>query len=77
MSLRLPQLNARELIALPERAGFVRQYQDSSHLYLRDRHGLTTSVPIHPGDVKRGLVHKILFRDCRLTRSQVLKLLKK
>jgi len=53
------------------RAGFELTHQDSSHAYFRHPTTTrTTSVPIHPGDVKRGLVHKILFKDCGLTRQQ-------
>ena len=36
--------------------------------------GRTTCVPVHPGDVKRGLVMKILMKDCGLTMSDVKKL---
>jgi hypothetical protein len=32
-------------------------------------------VPIHPGDVKRGLVRKILFKDCALSLRDVQRLL--
>ena len=76
MSVRLPSFKPRELVALLKRAGFVEAYQDSSHLYLHhpatDR---TTCVPMHLGDVKRNLVHKILFKDCGLTMRDVRKLL--
>jgi len=77
MSVRLPSFKARELVALLRRAGFVPAHQDSSHLYLRSpASGRTTCVPMHPGDVKRGLVRKILFKDCALTQRQVQSLLK-
>ena len=60
MSERLPSFKPRELVALLKRAGFQTAYQDSSHLYLRHPdNGRTTCVPIHPGDVKRGLALKI------------------
>jgi predicted RNA binding protein YcfA (HicA-like mRNA interferase family) len=76
MSGRLPSLKPRELVALLKRAGFLPVYQDSSHFYLRHpTTGQTTCVPMHSGDVKRNLVHKILFKDCGLSRSQVQKLL--
>lgn len=76
MSVRLPSLKPRDLVALLRRAGFLEVHQDSSHLYLRHPSTeRTTCVPIHPGDVKRNLVRKILFKDCGLTMTQVQKLL--
>jgi predicted RNA binding protein YcfA (HicA-like mRNA interferase family) len=76
MSVRLPSLKPRELAALLKRAGFQEAYQDASHLYLRHPiTGRTTCVPMHPGDVKRNLVQKILFKDCGLTTAQVRRLL--
>ena len=76
MSRRLPSFKPRELVALLKRAGFLPPYQDSSHLYLRHpSRGRTTCVPMHPGDVKRNLVHKILFKDCGLGLSEVRRLL--
>jgi len=76
MSLRLPSFKPRELVSLLKRAGFVETHQDSSHLYLRHAQSRrTTCVPIHPGDVKRNLVRKILFKDCGFTMAQIQKLL--
>jgi predicted RNA binding protein YcfA (HicA-like mRNA interferase family) len=75
MSERLPSFKPRELIALLKRAGFQTVYQDSSYLYLRHpATGRTTCVPIHPGDVKRGLAMKILFKDCGLAMGDVKRL---
>jgi predicted RNA binding protein YcfA (HicA-like mRNA interferase family) len=76
MSARLPAFKPRDLVALLKRAGFQIAYQDSSHLYLRHPgDGRTTCVPMHPGDVKRGLAHKILFQDCGLTLRELQRLL--
>ncbi len=76
MSRRLPSFKPRELVGLLKRAGFLETYQDSSHLYLRHPNtGRTTCVPMHPGDVKRNLVRKIMFKDCGLTMADVRRLL--
>ena len=76
MSIRLPSFKPRELVALLKRGGFHEVYQDSSHLYLRHPDtGRTTCVPMHPGDVKRNLVRKILLKDCGLTMRDVQSLL--
>ena len=75
MSERLPSFKPRELIALLKHAGFQTAYQDSSHVYLRHpAAGRTTCVPMHAGDVKRGLAMKILFKDCGLTMADVKRL---
>jgi predicted RNA binding protein YcfA (HicA-like mRNA interferase family) len=75
MSERLRSFKPRELIALLKRAGYATAYQDSSHMYLRHPvTGRTTCVPVHPGDVKRGLAMKILFKDCGLTMGDVKRL---
>lgn len=76
MSVRLPSFKPRDLVGLLRRAGFQDVHQDSSHLYLRHpSSGRTTCVPMHPGDVKRNLVRKILLKDCGLTLRDVQRLL--
>ena len=58
---RLPTLNARQVIQALHRAGFERGHQRGSHLVFI--HPLTehsTTVPIHPGDLRRDLVRQIL-----------------
>lgn len=58
---RLPSLTAAQVVKALERGGFQRVHQRGSHLYLchmgRD---LITTVPIHPGDLPRGLMKKII-----------------
>lgn len=76
MSARLPQLTSRDLIALLRRAGFEVNASSPKHIALSHPDGRHTEVPAHPGDVKRGLMHKILFKDCRLMRGDVQRLLR-
>ncbi len=58
---RLPQVRPQELINALRRKGFVYVKQIGSHRILVDeKRDLQTSVPIHPGDVGRGLLKKIL-----------------
>jgi predicted RNA binding protein YcfA (HicA-like mRNA interferase family) len=60
MSL-LPGVRPLELVAALERAGFVRHHQKGSHLYLwHEGKRRMTAVPMHPGEVHRGLVRAIL-----------------
>ena len=76
MSARLPQFTSRDLVALLRKAGFQEKASSPKHIALAHPDGRHTEVPAHPGDVKRGLAHKILFKDCRLTRGDVQRLLR-
>ena len=61
MSNRLPQVKPKELIRVLERMGFLLRRQTGSHAVFR--HPDTKSivvVPVHPGDIKRGLLYGIL-----------------
>jgi predicted RNA binding protein YcfA (HicA-like mRNA interferase family) len=61
MSGRLPSVNAREVLGALKRAGFQELHQKGSHQYLwHPSKKLLTGVPMHPGDLGRGLVRKIL-----------------
>ena len=72
---RLPNLNARKVVAALKHAGFVEDGQRGSHLYFwHEQKRLTTSVPIHGGDLKRGLMKKII-QQSGLTEEQFRKLL--
>lgn len=72
---RLPAVRPRELVAALERAGFVRHHQKGSHLYLwYPERSRMTVVPMHPGDVHRGLLRTIL-KQADLTEAEFLDLL--
>ena len=58
---RLPQINPRKLVGVLKKAGFEEYNQKGSHLILVDEErDLQTSVPMHSGDIGRGLLKKIL-----------------
>jgi len=58
---RLPTLNARQVVQALKRGGFVKTGQRGSHLFLHHpATGRLTGVPIHPGDLRRGLVRQII-----------------
>lgn len=61
MTEHFPTLTAREISRALEKLGFVFDRQHGSHAYFR--HPVTTRiavVPVHPGDVKRGIVFAII-----------------
>ena len=58
---RLPSLTAIQVVKALERGGFQRENQKGSHLFLHHPgRGALTTVPIHPGDLPRWLMKKII-----------------
>ena len=75
MMSRLPQLNPRKLVTALKKAGFEECHQKGSHLILVDEEkDLQTSVPMHSGDIGRGLLKKIL-KQAGLTEEKFRELL--
>jgi predicted RNA binding protein YcfA (HicA-like mRNA interferase family) len=72
---RLKQIKPRELVDALKQAGFEEYDQKGSHLILVDEErDLQTSVPIHTGDIGRGLLKKIL-KQAKLTEEEFIELL--
>lgn len=72
---RLPQVRPRQVVNALKRRGFVDGGYDGSHRILVDEErDLQTSVPVHPGDVGRGLLKKIL-KQAEITEEEFRKLL--
>ena len=59
---RLPSCTAHDVDRLLARQGFVAKHQRESHRYYRSpiTGKIVTSVPMHPGDLNRSLLKKIL-----------------
>lgn len=61
MGERLGQVNLQEFVRALEKLGFVVRRQTGSHLILRHPDTKrTVSIPIHAGDIKRGLLFGLL-----------------
>ncbi|HEY4480384.1 MAG TPA: type II toxin-antitoxin system HicA family toxin [Candidatus Paceibacterota bacterium] len=72
---RLPQVNYRKVISALKRAGFEEYNQIGSHLILvNEAENLQTSIPIHSGDIGRGLLKKIL-KQAKISEEEFRKLL--
>lgn len=72
---RLPNLNARKIVQALKRAGFVVERQTGAHFILRHPvTRLTTCVPWHGTDVKRGLM-KAILQQAGLTEDEFRELL--
>jgi predicted RNA binding protein YcfA (HicA-like mRNA interferase family) len=74
MSTRLPAITPRKMRRVVERAGFVFHHQRGSHAYFRHKDGRWTTIPMHPGDLPRGIVRRIL-KDIGLSEEEFRKLL--
>jgi predicted RNA binding protein YcfA (HicA-like mRNA interferase family) len=76
MSPRLPAVRPREVIRALERAGFFLHHSTGSHRFFKhtDRPGRIVTVPVHPGDLKRGVLASIL-KQAGLTPEEFLGLL--
>lgn len=71
---RLPQLTAHDLVRFLNSQGFVEDRQSGSHLTLwHEGRQVAVTIPIHSGDVGRGLVAKIL-KDAGFTIEDYLRL---
>ena len=58
---RMPQVTARELVRFLKSQGFVEDRQSGSHLTLwHDARKVAVTIPMHGGDVGRGLAVRIL-----------------
>lgn len=67
---RLPTAKPREVVTALRKAGFVEHHQRGSHLYLwHPTKRRMTAVPMHPGDLHRGLLKRILIQ-ASLTEDQ-------
>lgn len=72
MSSRLPQVKPKELIRALERMGFVLRRQTGSHAIFRHPETKNIAVvPIHPKDIKRGLLYGIL-KQAAITEEEFL-----
>ncbi len=72
---RLPQIDAARLVRALKRGGFFEHEHRGSHLTLKNpMTGARTTVPVHGGDVKRGLLKQIL-KQAGLTEAQFRKLM--
>ncbi len=71
----MPMLTARVLIAALLRAGFIIVRQKGSHVFLKNLvTKRVTSVPLHAGDLPKGLVGAII-KQAGFTLKQFLKFL--
>ena len=59
--MRIPMLKPKELVRALEKIGFEAIRQTGSHLVMGNRKtGKMTTIPMHCGDLKRGLVQGVI-----------------
>ena len=71
---RIPILSGDEFVKLMERAGFVWDHTEGSHMILIGPRGRRLSVPRH-GELGRGIM-RALIRDAGLTRDDFMGLIR-
>lgn len=75
MTERLPAIKPRQLIRVLEHKGWkLHRVKGSHHVFVHPMNPKPITVPVHPGDLKRGLVAGVL-KDAGISREEFLKLL--
>ena len=73
----IPLMNAREVVSVLKKLGFVFKRQVGSHMFFEHPDGRTTVIPNHPGEeIDRGLLNKIIKHDIQITREEFIRLIK-
>ena len=72
---KLPQVRPKDLVRALEKAGFNKDRQDGSHVFLKHPDGRLTSVSIHPKPIPKGTLRAIL-RQTKIKTEDLIKLLK-
>ena len=57
---RPPQVRPKDLVKALLKAGFIKNHQTGSHVYLKHPDGRLTSVSVHPGTIPTGTMRAIL-----------------
>lgn len=74
---KLPIVNAKQLIKVFHKLGFIEARQKGSHKFFKHPDGRATAIPIHSGnDLGKGLLRKILH-DIKISPDEFQKFLKK
>jgi len=76
MSNRLPTIRTREMARLLEQLGFVLERQRGSHAFYFHPDRRRTMIPMHSGDLPRGIMKQIL-KDIQMSEDEFLQCLKK
>lgn len=71
---RPPQVRPKDLVKALLKAGFIKERQTGSHVYLKHSDGRLTSVSIHTGTIPLGTMRAIL-KQIKLKAEDLKKLL--
>ena len=71
----LPQVRPKDVVRALEKAGFKRERQTGSHVFLKHSDGRLTSVSIHPKSIPKGTLRAIL-RQTKIKPEELKELLK-
>lgn len=74
MSERFPTITAQRLVSALKKLGFVLMRQRGSHAFYYHPDGRRALISMHPGDMNRHIVKRIL-KDIELSEDELRKLL--
>jgi predicted RNA binding protein YcfA (HicA-like mRNA interferase family) len=72
---KLPRLNARQIIAVLEKAGFLLARQSGSHMIFKNPAGKRATVPYHASKDLHPKLLKSILREANLSVEDLEKLL--
>ena len=64
--VKLPRLNAKDLVALVEKRGFKIVRQSGSHRIFKNDSGIRLTIPFHTSKILHPKIIKQIFRDANL-----------
>ena len=71
---RPPQVRPKDLVKALLKAGFIKDRQTGSHVYLKHPDGRLTSVSIHPGTIPLGTM-RVILKQTKLKADKLKELL--
>jgi predicted RNA binding protein YcfA (HicA-like mRNA interferase family) len=72
---KLPRLNARQIVAALEKAGFSLARQSGSHMIYKNPAGKRVTVPFHGPTILHPKLLKTILRDADISIEQLQELL--
>ena len=71
--MKLPALNAKQVIRILNKKGFVQVRQSGSHIIFKHSDGRRTTVPFHSAkDLGKGILRQIM-KDANITPEDMMK----
>jgi predicted RNA binding protein YcfA (HicA-like mRNA interferase family) len=73
--MKLPRINARQMISVLQKLGFKLSRQSGSYKIFKNESGVRVTVPFHAGKILHLKIVKSVLRDCDLSVERFLEML--